>query len=479
MTRSTSSLIVPWPDLIAQFVSVVGAKNALTCEADQLPYLTEWRDRYHGKTPVVLKPQSSHEVSAILKLANAHRVGVVAQGGNTGLVGGQIPRPDAADIVVSVERMTALRAIDAGSRTLTAEAGMTVAGAQAAADDAGLLFPLSMASEGSASIGGTLATNAGGLNVLAYGTARQLTLGIEAVLADGSIWNGLGALKKDNTGYDLKDLMVGSEGTLGIITAATLKLYPRPVGQATVLCGLKSLDDVAHLFQCAETLGGPSLTAFEFMSETAVSFAVRHVDHVEAVLKERWPWVVLFEVSSAIGDPQAEDLAASILTAASTRNLISESAFAASLTQRQAFWRLRESISEAQKFEGGSIKHDISVAPGRLPAFVTAANALIETVCPGARPCPFGHFGDGNVHYNISQPAGGDKAEFLARWDDVQSAVHDLVTQFDGSISAEHGIGVMKREALKRHKDPAALAMMHAIKAALDPNGILNPGKLL
>ena len=479
MSNADPILTVPSADMIQRFIAIVGETNAVTDPKEQVRYLTEWRDRFHGTTPVVLKPKSAEEISSILKLANENRIGIVAQAGNTGLVGGQIPRSGASDIVVSIERMRAIRGIDTGSRTMTGESGLTIAEAQTAAEAVGLLFPLSMASEGSARIGGAMATNAGGLNVLAYGTARALALGLEVVLADGTIWRGLQELKKDNTGYDLKDLFVGSEGTLGIITAATLRLHPKPAGTATIMAGLDTLADVASLFAVSLDRAGSDLTAFEFMSDTATSFATTHVSGVAPVLAAKTAWSVLMEVSSRESEEEANETAFAILNDSRVNRIIRESASAASLTQRQAFWRLRESISEAQKFEGGSIKHDISVAPAAIPAFIEAANAIVERLCPGARPCPFGHFGDGNVHYNVSQPAGGDKTEYLALWSKMQDAVHALVAEFDGSISAEHGIGVMKREALRRYKDPAALAMMRAIKAALDPKGILNPGKVL
>jgi FAD/FMN-containing dehydrogenase len=479
MAADAPHLNTPSDALIRQFESVVGAANCLTDPFEQAPHLKEWRDRYTGATKAVLKPKSVDEVSRIMQLANDHRVGVVAQGGNTGLVGGQIPRPEGADVVLSLERLSKCRALDPDNQTLTVEAGCKLATAQAFANEAGLLFPLSMASEGSATIGGNIATNAGGLNVLAYGTARALTLGLEVVLADGTIWNGLGSLKKDNTGYALKELFAGSEGTLGIITAATLKLYPKPAGQATAMVALNTLQDVAHLFRAASMRLGPELTAFEFMCQHAVDFTTEHMPQTPPVFEQSLPWTVLIEVSNLTSDDQALQSLSEVLMVSDTERRLVATAIATSSNQRQAFWKVREGISEAQKFEGGSIKHDVSVAPAAIPDFIAAANQVVEDLCPGARPCPFGHFGDGNVHYNISQPSGADTGEFLDQWQTVQDAVHDVVAKFDGSISAEHGIGVMKRETLARHKDPAALTIMRRIKSSLDPNGILNPGKLL
>lgn len=459
--------------------SVVGAAHAITDPEQMMPYLRELRGLYNGTAALILRPGSTREVADILSIANDAGVAIVPQGGNTGLVGGQIPSPDASEVVLSLARLNSVRSVDAAGGTMVVEAGVTLAEAQAAAERAGRLFPLSLPSEGSCQIGGVLATNAGGTGVLAYGNARALALGLEVVTANGEIWEGLRALKKDNTGYDLRDLFIGSEGTLGIITAATLKLFPRPVETAVALAALPTLEDVATLFRLAEARGAQSLTAFEFMSGFTLELVTRHIPNTRIPLREASPWYVLIELSSASEGGVIETAMQGMLAEASEKNIISDVVIAGSLAQAQALWKLRESASEAQRQEGGSIKHDVSVPIAHIPEFIAEAGAVVETVCHGARPVVFGHFGDGNVHYNVSQPPGADKAAYLALWNDMTSAVHDVVARFSGSISAEHGIGQMKRSELARFKSPLEIAMMRKIKDALDPNGILNPGKVL
>ena len=466
------------PDLIKAFASIVGEAHALTRAEDQAGYLREWRDRYVGSTPVVLRPGSTEEVAQILRLASEHAVGIVPQGGNTGLVGGQIPSTDGSELVLSLGRLNRIRDVDADGGVLIAEAGVTLTAVQTAAANVQRLFPLSLASEGSAMVGGVLSTNAGGTAVLAYGNARNLCLGLEAVFADGRIWHGLKRLKKDNTGYDLRDLLIGSEGTLGIITAASLKLFPAPADRQTAIVALNSPDAALQLFRFIEDEAGPSLTAFELWSQRAAEFAVSYMPGTRNPFTASHPWAALVEISHSSAR-HSPDVLETILSAASERGLISDAVIAASLDQAQDFWRLRESFSEAQKGAGGSIKHDISVPISSIPRFLKEADAAVERLCPGARSVPFGHFGDGNLHYNVSQPIGMDKAGFLALWTPMQKAVHDLVAKFDGSISAEHGIGQMKRETLIEYKSPVEIDVMRAIKAALDPKGILNPGKVL
>lgn len=466
-------------DVIQRFVEIVGDANALTRAEDQKPYLCEWRDRYVGKTPVVLRPGTTDEVSRILALANEHAIGVVPQGGNTGLVGGQIPSQDGDQIVLSLARMKKVRDVDSAGGTMIVEAGVTLLEAQNAAEGAGRLFPLSLASEGSAMIGGVLATNAGGTAVLAYGNARNLTLGVEAVLADGRVWNGLRRLKKDNTGYDLRDLLIGSEGTLGVITAAALKLFPIPAERETAIVAVDSPAAALKLFRIAEAETGSALTGFEFWAHRAQEFALRYMRGLRDPFIEAYPWYALIELSHVSPrSPSVRELE-SLLMVAHAQDLIQDAAIARSLQQAQDFWRLRESFSEAQKGAGGSIKHDISVPIARIPEFLERAARVVERVSPGARPVPFGHFGDGNLHYNISQPEGGDREAFLALWESMSEAIFELVSDLGGSISAEHGIGQMKRDALRLYKTPVELDMMRAIKTALDPKGILNPGKLL
>jgi FAD/FMN-containing dehydrogenase len=471
-------LNVPSADLIARLSAIVGAEHALTDPDAQRPYLTEWRDLYIGRTPVVLFPGSTKEVSEVAALANEAKVALVPQGGNTGLVGGQIPSEAGSQIVLSLKRMTRVRAVDAAGLSLTVEAGATLADVQSAAAGVGRLFPLSMASEGSCTIGGNLATNAGGVAVLSYGTTRSQVLGIEAVMADGSIWNGLKALKKDNTGYDLRDLLIGSEGTLGIITAATLRLVPMPKDQRTAFVAVPSLESLLPLFRLAEDTSGAALTAFEFMSARVLSFVGRHAKGVRLPFAAEPPWGVLIEISHPL-EGGALSLMEPLLAEALARGLISDAVVAGSITQGRDLWRVREAASEAQKGEGGSIKHDVSVPVASIPEFLIKADKEVERVCPGARPVPFGHFGDGNVHYNVSQPPGMDKAKFLGLWGEMSHAVHGVVVGLGGSISAEHGIGRMKRDELATVKSAVEIDLMRRIKAAFDPNGILNPGKVL
>ncbi len=472
------ALNAPTPALLDALTRVVGMAHVVRAgDPAQGKYLREWRDRYVGASPLVVRPRSTAEVTEILRLCHAARTGVVPQSGNTGLVGGQIPFEGGTEIVLSLDRMTAIRAVDADGFTLTAEAGVTLAAVQEAARTVGLMFALSMASEGSACLGGALATNAGGLSVLAHGTARAQVLGVEAVLADGRVFGGLSSLKKDNTGYDLRDLLIGSEGTLGIITAATVRLVAPPRDVATAFAALPSMDALVPLFRLAQEQAGPGLTAFEFMSARAMEFVARH-GQVAVPGNVAAPCSVLMEVSTAAAE-RAQPLIEALLARALERGLVLDARVAVSASQQTALWRLREQMSDVQKHEGGSIKHDVSLPVARVPEFLERAAVIVERVCPGARPVPFGHLGDGNVHYNISQPVSADKAAFLALWEPMSAAIHDLVARMGGSISAEHGIGRMKRDALRRFKDPVALDMMCAIKSALDPCGILNPGKVL
>ena len=471
-------LNAPSRELLARLTAIVGDAHALVEAARQAPFLIEWRDKYIGRTPVVLRPGSTAEVARILAVANEARVAIVPQGGNTGLVGGQIPRESGTEIVLSLGRLDRSRGVDAAATSMIVEAGMTLAAAQEMAAGAGRLLALSLASEGSCQIGGNLATNAGGVAVLAYGNARAQCLGIEAVLADGSVWNGLGALKKDNTGYDLKDLLIGSEGTLGVITAATLKLWPRPAERATAFVPVADMASLLDLFRLAERRCGGMLTAFEFMSARTLAFVTAHIADTHAPFADTTPWSALIETSGLAADGQALAMLEAVLAQALEAGLIGDAVVAASGAQAAALWKLRESASEAQKPEGGSIKHDVSVPVDLMPRFLADADAVVERICPGARPVPFGHFGDGNVHYNVSQPRDMDKAR-LALWEEMSEAVHTVVVRHGGSISAEHGIGRMKRDELARRKHPVALDMMRRIKAALDPNGILNPGRVI
>lgn len=474
-----SDLKAPSAQALTQLAAIVGEKGVLTTSLDMEPYLHEWRDLYHGRTPIVLRPSTVAQVSAILKLAHEERLSIVPQGGNTGLVGGQIPFESGDEIVLSLDRMKAIRSVDAAGNSLTAEAGATLKSIQDAAASAGRLFPLSLGSEGTCQIGGNLSTNAGGIHVLRYGNARDLVLGLEAVFPGGEIWSGLKTLRKDNTGYDLKDLMIGSEGTLGIITAATLKLFPRPAEVTTVFAGLPSLEASAQLFSRAFESAGPLLTAFELIPRILLEFVLTHAPQSRDPLAEPHPWYVLMEVSSPLPEGLAERVTMTLLEQALESGVVSDAAVAASEAQAHEFWRMREAMSDVQKHEGGSIKHDVSVPVSVIPRFIDEASYAVTRLIPGARPVPFGHFGDGNIHFNVSQPKGMDKAAFLARWDEVSEEVHGIVLRFGGSISAEHGIGRMKAKTLRSVKSAVEMKLMHGIKAAFDPRGIMNPGKVL
>ena len=463
------------PDLIARFRNIVGDKYAVTDAAEIAPYVTEERDLFHGRSPLVLRPASTAEVSAICKLASEHRIALVPQGGNTGLVGGQTPHN--GEVVVSTRRMDKIRDIDTASNTMTCEAGVVLQIAQQRAAEVDRLFPLSLGAEGSCTIGGNLSTNAGGTAALAYGVAREMALGLEVVLADGRILNGLSKLKKDNTGYDLRNLFIGAEGTLGIITAATLKLFPKPHAVETAFVGLRSPAAALKLLSISQNEAAGTLTSFELLSNIAVDFSLRHGIDIRDPLGGKHPWYVLMELSSPRDDARAA--LESILAQGMEQAIVDDAVIAANLSQRMAFWKLRDEMSAAQKPEGGSIKHDISVPVAAVPDFIEQANAAVIKLIPGARPVPFGHLGDGNIHYNVSQPVGGDPADFLARWHEVNAVVFDIVLRMAGSISAEHGIGVLKRDELPQVKDKVAIELMRSIKAMLDPLGIMNPGKVL
>jgi FAD/FMN-containing dehydrogenase len=469
----------PSQDTIDALVRIVGEEHAIRDEAAMTPYLVEWRDRYRGKAALVLRPGETEEVAAILKCANETKTAIVPQGGNTGLVGGQIPFETGHEVVVALERLNRVRDIDLASNTMTVEAGLVLALAQQVAASAGRLFPLSLASEGSAQIGGVLATNAGGMAVLAYGSARDLTLGLEVVLADGRVWNGLKSLRKDNSGYDLKDLIIGSEGTLGIITAAVLRLFPKVVERVTCMAGLSALETAPAFFARALERAGPALTAFEIMPRIGVEFVVRHGSSMRDPFASPHPWYVLFDLTSPREGEELPRLAETLLGDGLAAGEIDSAVIASSLAQGEELWRMRELMSEVQKHEGGSIKHDIAVPVARVPEFVARANQLVELMIPGARPVPFGHLGDGNIHYNVSQPPGMDRAVFLANWEALNAAVHEIVLDLGGSISAEHGIGRLKRDLLPHAKEALEIELMRKIKEAFDPNFILNPGKLL
>ena len=458
--------------------SAVGAAQVLA-DGDLSAYETDWRKRYRGRALAVVRPASTAEAAAVVRACAEHGAGLVAQGGNTGLVGGSVPDASGTQVLISLARMNRIRAIDAVNLTLIAEAGCVLQAVQEAAAGHGLLFPLSLAAEGSCTIGGNLATNAGGTQVLRYGNARALCLGLEVVSAAGEVWHGLSGLRKDNTGYDLRDLFIGSEGTLGIITAATMALYPQPAARGTALAALPSLDACISLLQLAQSQLGASLTGFEVMSAYALGLVRSHFPQVAQALPPA-PWTVLLEQSDSEGEHHARNRFEALLETALERGFISDAALASSLEQSRTMWHLRESIPMAQSLEGLNIKHDISLPISLIPRFVASTDAALVQAFPGVRLVNFGHLGDGNLHYNVQAPAGGDAAAFLRDHETaVNAIVYDAVDKFGGSISAEHGIGTLKRDELARRKSPVALQMMRAIKQALDPHNLMNPGRVL
>ena len=465
-------------DAIASLARIVGERNVLTDPADFAGAMEEPRGLFHGKARALVRPASTAEVSALLSFCHRERLAVVPQGGNTGLVGGQTPDESGAQVVLSLQRLDKVREIDVVTDTMIVEAGVTLARAQAAAEGAGRLFPLSLASEGSCTIGGNLSTNAGGIAVIAYGNARDLAIGLEIVLADGRVLNGLGKLRKDNTGYDLKNLFIGAEGTLGIITAAALKLFAPPRSRATAFVGLTDPRQALRLLELARVHAGAAIVSFELMPRIALDLLTGNFPDLRDPLGARHASYVLIELASQ-AEAGLDAVMQALLQAALEQGIIEDASIAASLQQRTDFWRLRETLPEAQKFAGGSIKHDVSVPVGATADFIDSASAAVLAFMPGARVVAFGHLGDGNIHFNVSQPVGWNKAAFLGQWTAMNEVVHAVVARFYGSISAEHGIGRLKRDLLARTKDPVALETMRAIKATLDPRGILNPGKVL
>jgi FAD/FMN-containing dehydrogenase len=465
-------------DFVERLATIVSPKGLISDQAEMSAYLEEPRGLYRGAARCVVRPATVQETAAVLKLCNELRVSVVPQGGNTGLVGGQTPDESGDEIVLSLQRMNAIREIDADSDTITVEAGVTLARAQEAAASVDRCFPLSYASEGSATIGGAVSTNSGGIHVLAYGSAGDLALGVEVALADGRILSGLSKLRKDNTGYHLSRLFVGAEGTLGVVTAATLKLFPRPRAHATAFVAVDDPAKALDFLHLAKHELGPSLHAFELIPRIGLDIVLRAGLGAREPFGDRHPWQVLLE-SSTFDETPADDAMLALLSKALEAGLVRDAALAASLDQRTAFWRIRETLPEAQKHEGGSIKHDVSLPLQKIPRFLAEAEAVVEQMIPGARPVPFGHLGDGNIHYNVSQPVGADCAAFLARWIELNEAVHAIVLSHGGSVSAEHGVGRLKRELLEQVKDPVSLQVMRSIKLALDSNNIMNPGKIL
>jgi FAD/FMN-containing dehydrogenase len=467
--------IKPSAETLARLAAVVGEKHAITDPHEMTAYMTEWREIWVGKSPLVLRPASTAEVANILAIAHETETAIVPQSGNTGLVGGQIPFETGDEVVLSLDRMTRIRNVDAVNNSITVDAGVPLKIVQDEAEKVERFFPLSLESEGSCRIGGNLSTNAGGLGVLAYGNSRDLCLGLEVVLADGRVWNGLKSLRKDNTGYDLKNLFIGAEGTLGVITGAVLKLFPHPTTRATAFVALPSVKAALDLLALARQRSSSPVTAIELFPRNGFEFTIKHFP-----VRDPFPaaarWYALIELS---GSGDLDNMLAEILGEAAEQGIVLDATIAQSEGQRKDLWFIREAIVEVQKREGGSIKHDVSVPISELPAFVEAALAAIHAFMPGARPMPFGHIGDGNLHFNVSQPVGMDKQAFLAQWQAMNDVVFAVVLKHGGSISAEHGIGRLKRDLMTKIKSPVELQMMRDVKRMFDPKNILNPGKVL
>lgn len=467
--------------LLQELQSLLGPAHVLAGE-DAEPYALDWRRRYRGRALAVARPGSTEEVAAVLRLCHRHGAPVVPQGGNPGLCGGATPDDSGTAVILSTARLNRVRAIDTDNDTITVEAGCVLQAVQEAAEQAGRLFPLSLAAEGSCTIGGNLATNAGGTQVLRYGNARELALGLEVVTAEGEIWNGLRGLRKDNTGYDLRDLYIGSEGTLGVITAATLKLYPLPVARCTALLTLASVDDAVELLSRARAGFGASLTGFELMAADCLQAVLRLFPQQRLPFEGeslKAPWFALLELSDSESEAHARERFEAVLGAAIEDGLAGDAAIAENLAQSQALWHLRESIPLAEAELGKSVKHDVSIPISSIAHFVRVTNAELQERFPGVRNVIFGHLGDGNLHYNVARSAGQTEADLLALQPAIYDVVHQSVQAHAGSISAEHGVGQLKRDELPRYKSAVELALMKRIKAALDPRGLMNPGKVL
>lgn len=451
----------------------------LTAPSETAPFVTDWRGKWTGQAWAVAQPDTPEDVARVMRWCHEHRVPVVPQGGNTGLSGGSTPDESGRSVVLSLTRLQRVREVDVQNNTITVDAGLTLLALQEAAKAAGRLFPLSLAAEGSCTIGGNLASNAGGVQVLRYGNARELCLGLEVVTAEGELWNGLRGLRKDNTGYDLRDLYIGSEGTLGIITGATLKLFPQPASQVVACVAVPTPAQAIDLLALAQARLGAGLTAFELMSDACLQLVEKHVPGTRLPLGERSPWYVLVELSSEQADAVATAHLEALLESAFEQDLIADAALSSNLSQFEALWALRENISEAQGAEGKTIKHDISLPASKIAEFIETTSAALLAKSPLVRMVVFGHLGDGNLHYNLSPVEGAAAHDFVALEASMNQLVHDAVDARGGSISAEHGLGVLRRDESARYKSPVELRLMHRIKQALDPLGLMNPGKLL
>jgi FAD/FMN-containing dehydrogenase len=465
--------------VLERIKAVVGPKGYTTDPAEIAPHCQSWRDNWHGWAPMVVKPANVGEVAAVVAICAESGTPIVPQGGNTGLTGGGQPHASGNEIIVSTSRMNKVREIDTLNNTMTVEAGCILADLQAAAADADRLFPLSLAAEGSCQIGGNLSTNAGGTQVLRYGNARNLVLGLEVVLPDGRIWHGLRGLRKDNTGYDLKQLFVGAEGTLGMITAAVLTLFPRPTEVQTALVAVPDPQAALSLLGRATETIGEQVTAFELIQRRAIDFVLRHIPDVSDPMAAAYPWYVLMEISGQGAPDSLRTAVETILTEALEGDEVLDAVLAGNQAQGQALWKIRESIPEAQNHEGQSVKHDVSVPLSRIAEFIERADLALAAAYPGVRGVAFGHIGDGNIHYNPAQPPDSDGAVFAAEYGAINRIVHDLITELNGSISAEHGLGQLRRDEARRYKSSVEMDLMQTVKSALDPDNIMNPGKVV
>ncbi len=458
--------------------AAVGPRGWIESDQDKAPYLLDARQLYRGRSPLVLSPASTTEVATVVRICRDHGVGIVPQGGNTGYVGGSVPTAGGSEVLVSLARMNRIRDIDPLDYSMTVEAGCVLARIQEAAAEAGRLFPLSLAAEGSCQIGGNLSTNAGGIAVLRYGNARDLVLGLEVVLPDGRVWDGLRRLRKDNTGYDMKQLFLGAEGTLGIITAAVLRLFPRPSQSRTAFAAVADPAAATALLARFRDTGGDEVTSFEYLARPCIDFVLAHIPGTREPLQARYDHYVLVELSTSRADADLDGLMETVLGAAMEGGEVLDASLSHNEAQAQAFWAIRESVPEAQKHEGASIKHDVSVAVSKVPELLAGATALAVAAIPGVRVVPFGHLGDGNIHFNLSQPRDMAADAFLGHAEAMTRQLHDLVAELDGSFSAEHGVGQLKRADLRRYRSEVELDMMESVKRAIDPRGLMNPGKL-
>ncbi|MEX0696946.1 MAG: FAD-binding oxidoreductase [Dongiaceae bacterium] len=480
MSRLSPARSVALPSALrAGIESAVGPKGWTDAPDEMAPHLVDLRGLYRGRAALLVRPGSAAEVAEVVRLCAAARVPIVPQGGNTGLVGGATPHEHGGEILLSLARLDRIRSIDALDYTMTVEAGCILRRVQEAAAAADRLFPLSLGAEGSCQIGGNLSTNAGGIAVLRYGNARELVLGLEVVLPDGRIWDGLRSLRKDNTGYDLKQLFIGAEGTLGIITAAVLKLFPRPHERITAFAAIDALPAALELLSRCRTASGDAVTSFELIPRLGLDLALRHVAGTTDPLAGRHAHYLLIELSASAPGSGLRERLEGLLAQAMADGLVRDATLADSEAASRRLWRVREAIVEGERAEGASVKHDVSVPVSRVPRFIELASRRVEDALPGVRPMAFGHLGDGNVHFNLIQPAGADPRAFLDRREALSRIVHDTAVELGGSISAEHGLGRLKRDEIRRYKPAVELDMMRRIKAALDPDDIMNPGKVV